>query len=627
MFFQNFERFSEADNFVESLRELIIDQAIRGRLSKQNPGEMAPDVPALKASKIAFPLPRNWKWVRLGDLAHLITSGSRDWAKYYSEDGAKFLTMGNLSRGSYKLRLEKMRYVNPPISGEGTRTKLHAHDLLISITGDVGNLGLIPDGFGDAYINQHSCLLRLLQEFKGRYIAEFLRSSHAKIQFNEPQRGIKNSFRLSDVAEIEVPLPPVPEQQRIVAKIDELMAVCDRLESQQRERDTRHAALARAALARFAAAPTADNLQYLFHPAYDISPEDLRKAVLLLAMKGALVPQVAEEENVGELVSRIREKRRDVGTSGARGRSSALGNPFSLPTSWEWAGATEVVEVFSDRGRKIKTKDAKETGRYPVIDQGKQFIRGYCDDEQCVIRISSPIIIFGDHTKEIKIVDFDFVVGADGVKLLRPVEINPMFYYLALQWLPLDDRGYGRHFKLLRSAVIPIPPLAEQGRIVAKVNQLLSIIDSYKSQLAIARDSAARLLDALVSEFTGAVRRTAAAPVAPASDSKDGGIQPAEPQDTLDDDAETPTGATKFAPPNRQSPLNGGRSSAPQEDILARLRDRGSLSSSEAQAATGLDSATLRCLFKTLIDRGLVRTEGQRRGMRYLLTAKAAHAE
>jgi type I restriction enzyme, S subunit len=183
------------------------------------------------------------------DIAQLITSGSRDWAKYYSECGAIFITMGNLSRGNYSLRMENIRYVTPPMDGEGSRTKLEEHDLLISITGDVGNLGLIPSNFGDAYINQHTCLLRFMPSCRNRYFPELMKSPLAKSQFDAPQRGIKNSFRLGDVGEMIVPLPPLAEQHRIVAKIDQLMALCGELEFQINATTSKQAALLNALMA------------------------------------------------------------------------------------------------------------------------------------------------------------------------------------------------------------------------------------------------------------------------------------------------------------------------------------------------------------------------------------------
>jgi len=213
----------------ELLKEIEAD---KHRLLKEGKIKKPKPLPAIRPEEVPYELPQGWEWVRVWDIAQLITSGSRDWAKYYSETGAIFVTMGNLSRGSYQLRMDTIRYVTPPIDGEGSRTKLEENDLLISITGDVGNLGLIPPDFGDAYINQHTCLLRFMTVCRNRYFPELMRSPLAKAQFDAPQRGIKNSFRLGDVGEMIIPLPPLPEQHRIVAKIDQLMALCDTLERQ-----------------------------------------------------------------------------------------------------------------------------------------------------------------------------------------------------------------------------------------------------------------------------------------------------------------------------------------------------------------------------------------------------------
>jgi type I restriction enzyme S subunit len=142
------------------------------------------------------------------------------------------MTMGNLTRGNYRLRMDTIRYAMPPEDGEGSRTKLEENDLLLSITGEVGNLGLIPPNFGDAYINQHTCLLRFMPVCRNRYFPELMRSPLARVQFDAPQRGIKNSFRLGDVGEMIISIPPLPEQRRIVAKVDQLMSLCDTLEQQ-----------------------------------------------------------------------------------------------------------------------------------------------------------------------------------------------------------------------------------------------------------------------------------------------------------------------------------------------------------------------------------------------------------
>jgi type I restriction enzyme, S subunit len=197
----------------------------------------------------------------------------------------------------------------------------------------------------------------------------------------------------------------------------------------------------------------------------------LKLLVLELAMRGKLVAQVQEDEPASALLKKLGSMK----TAGKDSQLSPSTLPFKLPPSWEWTPATGPAILVSDQGKKLQVKDILKEGRYPVVDQGKVFIRGYCDDAEKVIRVESAVIVFGDHTRETKLIDFDFVVGADGVKILKPLLINPRYYFLALQWLPLNSRGYARHFKLLRAAAIPVAPLAEQDRIVAKVAELMSL--------------------------------------------------------------------------------------------------------------------------------------------------------
>jgi type I restriction enzyme, S subunit len=254
-FIGNLPRFTIRPDQIKQLRQTILNLAVYGKLLPQNPDdEPAPKLlkrihtekarlinerkidrqrplPPIPNSALPFRLPKGWSWTRLGELTQLVTSGSRDWAKYYSAEGAIYLRMGNLSRDSYRLRLTNIQHVKPPAGGEGSRTRLEAGDILISITGEVGLLGLIPAKFGEAYINQHTCLVRPMEELVGHFLPLLFCSPFAQEQFDEPQRGLKNSFRLTDVTHFLVPLPPLAEQHRIVAKVDELMALCDQLEA------------------------------------------------------------------------------------------------------------------------------------------------------------------------------------------------------------------------------------------------------------------------------------------------------------------------------------------------------------------------------------------------------------
>jgi type I restriction enzyme S subunit len=134
-------------------------------------------------------------------------------------------------------------------------------------------------------------------------------------------------------------------------------------------------------------------------------------------------------------------------------------NICSVPDSLEKNGV--------GRQNQIPAKDIAEAGRFPVIDQGQTLIAGYCDDESKVIDFDLPLIIFGDHTRCFKFVDFPFVMGADGTKALRPNKdlYDPRFYYFAMLSLELPSRGYNRHFKALKERSLPLPPLREQKKI------------------------------------------------------------------------------------------------------------------------------------------------------------------
>ena len=169
--------------------------------------------------ELPFEIPESWGWCRLKSLTENITSGSRDWAKYYSTTGAAFLRMGNLSKNSFDLRLEHIQRVSIPSKAEGTRTSLQSGDLLFSITGDVGMLGLIPDGFEKAYINQHTAMIRFLPEMRNKYIPYLLLTDYAQKFYNANQHGIKNSFRLDSIGELLVSIPPEKELFRILQRI------------------------------------------------------------------------------------------------------------------------------------------------------------------------------------------------------------------------------------------------------------------------------------------------------------------------------------------------------------------------------------------------------------------------
>lgn len=127
---------------------------------------------------------------------------------------------------------------------------------------------------------------------------------------------------------------------------------------------------------------------------------------------------------------------------------------------------------------KLQSKDYKASGRYPIIDQGQSIIAGWTDDETGVIASNLPVVVFGDHTRALKYVDFPFVRGADGTQVLKPKSgIDPLYFYYALRAIDLPSRGYNRHFKELKQSRIAIAPDNEQREI----SQVLRLVEGVRS--------------------------------------------------------------------------------------------------------------------------------------------------
>jgi hypothetical protein len=138
----------------------------------------------------------------------------------------------------------------------------------------------------------------------------------------------------------------------------------------------------------------------------------------------------------------------------------------------------ETVEACLERivlpsAAKLQTKDYRASGKYPVIDQGQAFIAGWTNDNATVISAPLPLIVFGDHTRAFKFVDFPFARGADGTQILKPRDgIDPLYFYYACRAIDLPNRGYNRHFTILKAKEIRLAPPDEQqeiGRVLRRV--------------------------------------------------------------------------------------------------------------------------------------------------------------
>ena len=167
-------------------------------------------------------LPASWEVAPLGQHTVLMTSGSRGWANYYAKAGALFLRIGNLTRRHINLRLDDCIFVRPPLGGEGYRTRVQAGDLLVSITADLGITAVIPEHFGEAYVNQHIALIRLDRaHWNPRWVANYLAAEPGQNQFRAlNESGAKAGLSLPTVGNILVAKPTLEEQRLVVERLD-----------------------------------------------------------------------------------------------------------------------------------------------------------------------------------------------------------------------------------------------------------------------------------------------------------------------------------------------------------------------------------------------------------------------
>ena len=165
------------------------------------------------------------------EMTSIVTSGSRGWAKYYSSDGARFIRIGNLTRDSIRIDFNEMQYVALPENAEGTRTKLHTNDVLVSITADLGSIGLVPETIGDAYINQHIALVRFLNSEQSEFMAWYLRSDWGQKDLLKNRRGAgKLGLGLDDIRDTKVPVVSDKQAKIVISEISARLSVCDSIE-------------------------------------------------------------------------------------------------------------------------------------------------------------------------------------------------------------------------------------------------------------------------------------------------------------------------------------------------------------------------------------------------------------
>lgn len=194
------------------------------------------------------------------------------------------------------------------------------------------------------------------------------------------------------------------------------------------------------------------------------------------------LPPLSEQkmivEKIEKIFAKIEEAERLRAESSAASAAlfpSALHQVFSRAKKEGWK-MVDFQESILKPKRKLKGIPKKKyqlKGRFPIVDQGQNLVAGYTDDKSRIYSENLPVVVFGDHTRIFKYIDFRFAIGADGTRVLIPKNnFDPKYFYYAVSVLNIESLGYSRHFKILKTKKIPLPPIAEQKKIVAYLDAL-----------------------------------------------------------------------------------------------------------------------------------------------------------
>ncbi len=547
-FFEKFNQFADAPDAVAKMRNLVLNLAVQGKLVPQNPEDEPADQllkrtasqqeklrknrpkTTLEESLHPFDLPKGWTWATFPALGEFGRGKSkhrpRNDPSLYHAGTYKLVQTGDVARANGEVQTYTALYNDTGLAQSRLWPK---GTMCITIAANIADSGIL--GFDACFPDSVVGFIPHDDLPSVQYFEYFLRTAKDHLEKYAPSTAQKN-INLGILEQVMIPLPPAAEQSRIVAKVDELMALCDRLEAQQQERDTQQAALARASLARFADAPTPANLNFLFHSSYHIPPADLQKSILSLAVQGKLVPQDPNDERIERVLAEMRSRREELIASGEirepkkQPAVSAKQAPFELPDGWLWERWGNICDWITYGF----TKPMAHVDSGPPIITAKNVRNGFLDlenthyaeeNEFAALRPKDrpkkgDILIVKDGATigRAAMVDFsDSFCISQTVAVLwrRSCLLHGAFLLMLIRspftqemiWSKAEGAAMP-HLSITDFAelIIPIPPVSEQRRIVAKVDQLMALVDELQTQLTESRATAKNLLEALVAELT-----------------------------------------------------------------------------------------------------------------------------
>lgn len=388
--------------------------------------------------------------MRLEDLCIFLSRGKSP--KYSEEPNSYpvFAQKCNLKDGG--ISLKQARFLDAlTIEKWDPIYYLRENDILINSTGTgtVGRTRLFKDSYLGNYAftvpDSHVSVIRLIEFLNPQYIFSVISSDVFQQYLENNLAGSTNQKELyiDVIGKMWIPLPGIIEQDFIAQKIEHSFDILINL-------DKHSSGLS----------------SYI---------KTVKSKILELAMQGKLVPQDPTDEPAAEMLKRINPKAKIISD-----------NPHSwnIPQGWVIANLKELIYSPSSKQFQILQSQIKQDGLIPVISQSSNFIEGYSENVDKAFHPNNGIVIFGDHTKNVKFFSGSFIIGADGVKLIDwDFDKRFLFHLITYVSEKIPNKGYSRHFQYLLPYVIGLPPLEEQKRIVAKIEELYSVLDKIEASL------------------------------------------------------------------------------------------------------------------------------------------------
>lgn len=543
----HYARIADAPDAIARLRRFVLDLAVRGKLVEQDAadepasellkriaaekakfGSIYVEVP-LSREEMPFDLPDGWGWSRIGGICTKTGSGStpRGGQSVYKVDGIPFLRSQNVYDDG--LRLDDVAYIDLETHSRMSGTAVRPADLLLNITGgSMGRCCRIPDAFECANVSQHVAIMRGALPEMADFLHSLVLSPYFQAFIFDEQTGAgRGGLPKNKMDRIAVALPPLAEQQRIVAKVGELMALCDRLEAARTEREAARDRLAAASLARLNA-PDPDPATFTTHARFTLNnlaplttrPDQikhLRQTILNLAVRGKLVEQSQHDLPAREVSLTIVEKRRGQ-------MRESIEDPFALPKGWAWRAIDTLANQVTDGEHSTPPRISEK--QVPLVT-AKNVRDGFMDYSntdwvskttaekawgRCKPIVGDLLLVcVGATTGRLTVLreEADMVL-VRSVALIRPNhEICSEYLERAIRSPALQEQIWASvkvaaqpclYINRIQSLVVPLPPLAEQHRIVAKVDELMALCDRLEASLATTDQTRRRLLEALLHE-------------------------------------------------------------------------------------------------------------------------------